>query len=337
MKLLSLCCALIAVLLGTAPVLAWDAEGHQVVGAIADQLLHAHAKQKVKDILGIKLQVAAPWADCVRSVMRHNDGTFEYVADPRFEAPCVPFETDEGKARMEDYVSRNWSNCTYEDKPTNCHKAFHFADVAIQHDKYDRQFVGTNDHDVVSAINAAIAVLKNKGAPDPFKLNETDDGREALLLLAHFVGDVHQPLHVGAVYLDADGKRVNPDTGTFDPNTETAGGNFILEAHGNLHADWDDVPSSLRHGGLSKLVTAARAVPLTSGPVEGWAAQWASDTVLKAHDAFTGITFTGEGKHKWDVQFADEDDYDKRERDLKHAQLAKGGARLAQLLNAIWP
>jgi hypothetical protein len=53
---------------------------------------------------------------------------------------------------MVDYVSRNWSNCTYEDKPTNCHKAFHFADVAIQHDDYERRFIGTNDHDVVSAI-----------------------------------------------------------------------------------------------------------------------------------------------------------------------------------------
>ena len=112
---------------------------------------------------------------------------------------------------------------------------------------------------------------------------------------------------------------------------------FIHEAHGNLHSDWDDVPSSLRHGGLADLVTAARAEPTTSGPVEGWAVKWASDSVVKAHDAFTGVSFTGAGRHKWDAQFVDEDDYDEREADLKHAQLAKGGARLAQLLNTIWP
>lgn len=334
MKLRSLWCALIMVLLGAAPALAWDAEGHEVVGAVADELLQPNAKQQVAQILGFKLAVAAPWADCVRSVTRHNDGTFEYVHDQHFGTPCVPFETDDGKARMEDYVRRNWSNCTYENKPTNCHKAFHFADVAIQHDGYDRSFVGTSDHDVVSAINAAIAVLKGGSAPAPFDIK---DQKEALFLLAHFVGDVHQPLHVGAVYLDADGKRVNPDSGTFDPDTETAGGNFIHEAHGNLHADWDAVPSLLRHGGLADLVTAARAEPQTSGPVEGWAAAWASDTVMKSHDAFTGITFTGAGQHKWDAQFADADDYDEREHDLKHAQLAKGGARLAQLLNAIFP
>jgi hypothetical protein len=28
--------------------------------------------------------------------------------------PCTPFETPSEIARMEDYVSRNWSNCVYE-------------------------------------------------------------------------------------------------------------------------------------------------------------------------------------------------------------------------------
>ncbi len=336
MMLRSLWCALIALTLGAAPACAWDAEGHEVVGAIADQLLKPHAKQQVGKLLGFKLAVAAPWADCVRSVVRHKDGTFEYIHDPHFGAPCVALETGDGKDRMADYVARNWDNCTYEDKPTNCHKAFHFADVAIEHDDYQRSFVGTSDHDVVSAINAAIAVLQNPNAPPPSTPIRIKDQTEALFLLAHFVGDVHQPLHVGAVYLDSNGNRENPDDGTLDPDTETAGGNFINEAHGNLHADWDDVPSSLRHGGLPKLVVAARAVKATDGTVESWAAKWASDTIMQAHVAFAGVTFTGDGKQKWDVQFADEKDYDQRETDLKHAQLAKGGARLAALLNAIF-
>ena len=114
---------------------------------------------------------------------------------------------------MVDYVTRNWSNCAYEDRPTNCHKAFHFADVAIQHDTYDRKDVGTSDHDVVAAINAAILVLQSKPAPTPFSIK---DKKEALFLLAHFVGDLHQPLHVGAIYLNAAGGEVNPDVGVFD-------------------------------------------------------------------------------------------------------------------------
>src|SRR5262249_16629680 len=254
-----------------APALAWGPEGHQVVGSIADQLLNDHAKQQVAKILGTKLRVASTWADCAKSV-EQSGGSFHYVVNPRFEPPCTSF----AKARLVDYVSRNWSNCTYEDKPTNCHKAFHFADVAIQHDTYDRSDVGTNDHDVVSAINAAILVLQNKPAPAPFSIK---DKKEALFLLAHFVGDIHQPLHVGAIFLDAAGKPLHPDAGTFDKSSATAGGNSINEGHQNLHADWDAIPKGFGTSASKAMVGKAKAVPHTTGPLEDWAATWASDTV----------------------------------------------------------
>ena len=52
----------------------------------------------------------------------------------------------------------------------------------------------------ISAINAAIRVLQDRPkATAPLSIT---DKKEALFLLAHFVGDIHQPLHVGAVYLD---------------------------------------------------------------------------------------------------------------------------------------
>ena len=38
--------------------------------------------------------------------------------------------------------------------------------------------------------------------------------REALRLLAHYVGDIHQPLHVAAVYLDREGRVVDPSRWT---------------------------------------------------------------------------------------------------------------------------
>jgi len=233
-----------------------------------------------------------------------------------------------------DYVSRNWDNCTYEDKPTNCHKAFHFADVAIQHDDYERKYHGTSDHDVVSAINAAIAVLENNDAPTPFSIK---DKKEALFMLAHFVGDLHQPLHVGAIYLDAAGNPVNPDVGTFDKNSETAGGNSIDEGHENLHAEWDAIPTRFGDTADEEMVAKARAVPRMTGELHGWAAVWASDTVNAAHSAFAGLSFTGTGAHKWSVDFDDRKTYTRAENKLKEQQLIKGGARLAELLNAIWP
>jgi hypothetical protein len=58
---------------------------------------------------------------------------------------------------------------------------------------------------------------------------------------------------------------------------------------------------------------------------------------MTSHAAFAGLTFRGTGTSRWDVSFADRDAYWRSQDALKREQLAKGGARLAQLLNAIWP
>jgi hypothetical protein len=326
--------AVAALVLSCGAAFGWGPEGHQVIGSIADQLLNDHAKQEVARVLGFELRVASTWPDCARSVMRQSDGSFKYVVNQEFEPPCTPFSSDDERARLVDYVSRNWSNCTYENMPTNCHKAFHFADVAIQHDDYERKFVGTSDHDVVSAINAAILVLQGKQVPAPFSIK---DQKEALFMLAHFVGDLHQPLHVGSIYLDAAGSPVNPDEGAFDENSETAGGNSISEAHGNLHSDWDAIPKRFGTNADQAMIAEAKAVPRTPGELDNWAATWASDTVMAAHEAFEGLSFTATGAHKWSVEFDDHQAYTRAENQLKEKQIAKAGARLAQLLNAIWP
>ncbi len=319
--------------------LAWAYQGHEVTGSVADQLLGKNAKKQVADILGFELRVAAPWADCVRSVMRLPDGTFKYApAKPDYRIPCKSFETPAETARMEDYVSRNWFDCTYS-KDYDCHAAHHFADVTIQHDDYRRGYAGTSDHDVVSAINAAIAVLRGKPSPLPFSIR---DKKEALFLLAHFVGDLHQPLHVGAVYLDRSGQIVNPDQGGLDPATETQGGNLIDDRAddqtNNFHSEWDAIPKALGESAAPDLVKKAKAVAPTAGPVEGFAAIWASDTVMTSHAAFAGLTFSpAEQEGHWDVHFPKRTDYWNSQDDLKRDQLAKGGARLAQILNSIWP
>jgi hypothetical protein len=213
--------------------------------------------------------------------------------------------------------------------------------VAIQHDDYERSYTGTNDHDVVSAINSAIAVLKGQPVPAPFKIR---DKKEALFMLAHFVGDLHQPLHVGAIYLDVDGQVINPDAGgPSDPATETRGGNSILERINercegpNLHAEWDAIPEPLGVSANPALLQSAGATPKTAGPVEGFAAVWASETIREAHKAFAGLTFTEACNAHWLLHFADHHKYEQAERDLKEQQLARAGARLAELLNAIWP
>jgi hypothetical protein len=339
MRLWKAICALVALSMTSTPAFPWGYEGHEMVGAIADRMLSDHAKEQVKQILGFTLQVAAPWPDCVRSVEREADGTFKYAPkSEEFRKPCTSFEAAASpaeQARMEDYVARNWTNCTYiEGKTGLCHEAFHFADVAIQRDGYKQGEVGTNDHDVVHAINACIAVLQGHPAPAPFSIK---DKKEALFLLAHFLGDIHQPLHVGAIYLDSTGKPVDPDRDGLDKKTETAGGNFISDGSENLHHEWDSIPTAWGLTPDDPMLAEARAVPRTPGAISGWAASWASESVMKAQDAFAGLTFSGAGHGRWSVHFANKDDYDKGAEKIKREQLIKGGARLAHLLNTIWP
>nr|MDQ6912256.1 S1/P1 nuclease [Verrucomicrobiota bacterium] len=66
----------------------------------------------------------------------------------------------------------------------------------------------------------------------------------AVILLAHYVGDIHQPLHVGAEYFDGTGKPANPEKG--GTGFADQGGNTItLPAVGGrkkLHGYWDNDP-----------------------------------------------------------------------------------------------
>ena len=74
---------------------AWGFEGHRVTGSIASKLLKLNAEKQVRKILNeldnvdspkspdeLDLRISGPWADCVRSVSKHDDGKFRYEVDP---------------------------------------------------------------------------------------------------------------------------------------------------------------------------------------------------------------------------------------------------------------
>lgn len=317
---------------------AWGQRGHELIGAIADAQLDAHAAREVESLVGMKLQVASAWADCVKDAGPAPRG-LRYVADPRRHAACKAFETTRGKARMLDYVRRNWRNCTRAGVASACHRHYHFADVAIQRDRYQRGVVGSSEHDIVSALQAAIAVLQGGVAPAPFSIR---DRTEALLLLAHWVGDVHQPLHIGAVYLDRRGRVLDPDAaGTpFDPDTATRGGNSIIVGTSDLHAQWDAIAARLPSAPVDAArLAAARAIAPTAGDVSRWPAAWATETLGSARAAFDGVSFSSQDvtTGRWTARFADHDGYFERKDAVQSELLTRAGARLAQLLNAIWP
>ena len=304
------------------------------VGAIADKLLAGtNAEQEVKAILsGVSLSEAAVWADCAKAV---DTSTWTYKKDPDKHPECAPFETAPGQAAMIDFVKRNATNCAPKPGEELCHKQYHYADISIRHQDYKTTYQGARSDDVIAAITAAIAVLQGEAPKAPFSIK---DKREALLILAHCAGDIHQPLHVGAVYLDPNGKVVNPDAGPFDPATETRGGNLITvtDAEKNLHATWDAIPEDLQPANITPAwLNKAKAVPKTAGPIAGWSSSWATDTQKQAVKALAPLKFKPKSGGKWSTKLSCP--YTTSMTSTKKAQLTKAGARLAQLLTKLWP
>jgi hypothetical protein len=335
--------AFVALLLSRTDTRAWDGDGHRVVGSIADQLLKPPAKAKVTAILGFSLRIAGPWADCVKSVQRVNDVTYKYSHHPLFGAPCVPFDAPaaaEEQARMENFVQRNWMLCRYRDYKSSCDSTYHFTDVPIQRNEYSRMHAGTNERDIVQTINAAIAKLRDRPLQAPVSIG---DKKEALFLLAHLIGDLHQPLHVGAIYLDAGGNLIDfPDGSTpSDPN-DTHGGNSLFDQDKPFHTEWDSIPKDLGDDASANddMLARAKQLPPTQGLVEDFAAKWATETVRLAQGVFSGASFrpktpTTDGSPRWDIDLPP--NYWTIHDETKRKQLAAAGARLAELLNAIWP
>jgi len=336
-----LLCLFTGLLLSSAlhtPALAWGPAGHATVGSIAAQLMAGtRAEREVRQRLsGMTLAEVGVWADCVKAVRAEGEG-FVYADAGRYPE-CQRFETPQERAAAIAYVRNNWHHCGAGPDDEPCHKRYHYTDVAVQQPAYAPGLAGTRDHDVVAATAAAVAVLQGRPAPAPFHLQP----REALRLLVHLVGDLHQPLHVGSVYLDAEGQPIDPDHQPHDHHHDTVGGNRLDDDGVNLHRRWDDVPAACGPHTLgTEGLADARRVPRTPGLAADWPRAWATDTLQAARQAYGGLRFgpvQGPPRH-WPVLMGANQAAGvvaERER-LQRAQLVKAGARLAQLLQALWP
>jgi hypothetical protein len=316
--------------------LAWGPDGHQSIAAIADKLLSGSpAEKEISKLLdGGKLERISVWADCVKGISPEKD--FAYTSAGRYPE-CAAFESKAGIAAMSAYVRQNHSNCNPAFDQESCHKQYHYADVALQHDQYKTAYVGTSDHDIVHAIKATVQALKGKPQAKPFQFR---DQREALIVLTHLVGDLHQPLHVGAVFLNADGKIINPDEGHYDHGSNTVGGNALQCPCGNLHALWDELPQQFKRGRMNEELSAkAKTIDKPGGNPEQWPGLWANDAILNARILFSGTQFSkstpNQRGNSWSIALPLE--YEKTMLKLKEESLVKAGAHLAQLLQTIWP
>lgn len=317
---------------------AWGPHGHQAVGAIADQLIAGTpAGKKARKILGSTLQTASAWADCARAVELRK-GKWLYTQTGVY-ADCRVFENPASQHALIDFVQRNASRCGGFATSLQCrHKAYHFVDLPLQHPKYDPALPGTAPNDLVHAINACIVVLQGGPSPAPFDIRGP---REALRLLAHYVGDLHQPLHVGAIYLDEAGHPLDPATPKEAHDHGNAGGNQVQLEGKKLHALWDDVPDKIFKPLLAGPgAKQARAVAATPGDTLQWSAEWAGESTAQAAQVYAPLTLGARtvtlAGTEWPATAA-EPAYRQARAAMQQEQLVKGGARLAQILKALWP
>ncbi|MGA7129187.1 MAG: S1/P1 nuclease, partial [Chthoniobacterales bacterium] len=196
------------------------------------------------------------------------------------------------------------------------------------------------------AIKRCVAVLEraNSSADDFTK-------PQALRLLIHLVGDIHQPLHCGTGFYDLSDLShpvliTDPKQCSGKPNDR--GGNdlfFGLDPTQEVHALWDEslvfaIHNSADYRSLADWLDSTRFVGPTAGDYHAWAEQWAIDSVQQARKAYTNIEFeaaTVVGQRlRITVQLPF--GYVDTNQAIAAEQLSKAGFRLAELLNAIrWP
>jgi hypothetical protein len=300
---------------------AWGAPGHETVGAIAERLIAGRrAEAEVRKLLQPEetLQSISIWGDCAKGY-------------------CGSL-TEE----LREFVHKN---------PR--HARYHYTDVPFQAAAYDEGGVGTSDDDVVHILKECIAVLK--GATDHDANPHGFTAREALLLLVHLLGDVHQPLHVGTAYVSDKGEFVIPASAAAVDNVlifNTAGDNDLIFESQSLHAFWDSraVEDAMRYANVRTpgefaafLMHAAPDLPIVTGDVTKWPAKWASETLGAAKLAHAGLSIekreaaenrSGGTRMVWRISAPS--GYAQTASALTATQLTRAGYRLAAVLEAVW-
>jgi hypothetical protein len=269
---------------------AWGPTGHRVVAEIAQRHLNSATRERVALLLGdYSLAEVANWADELRS-------------EPRFDK----------------------------------YKRLHFATVPDGITSY-RYSTKETCGDLVAAIGALSAFLKTGSRDDLFAvkaLTDKSDGQTevacnpqetdpisaetAIRLLVHFMGDLHQPLHIGGNDRGGNGVQVS----------------WMRHWETNLHSVWDDEMVDferldyVEYSRFLDHVSDADIARWQTGDTIAWADESVAmrSTLYVFPDDLPPII----GSHL--VSYG----YTTAQRDRMRAQLLKGGLRLAGLLNGIF-
>lgn len=245
MNIRSLCGIGVALIVRT--ICAYEQEGHQTVGAIADiKLRNTAVYQSATGLLhGITFERASILPDQIKAWDRKKLQTVADISGATWNNIPTPI-----KQQLLDFWKANPAASKKVHPPS--HHIFHYTDVSIDGPlSYADAKAGVNEFDIAHMIPYSVAVLKGSVA-------ETNDlhitKAVALILLIHYVGDLHQPLHVGAAYFNSKAQRRAPkNDADANARADTGGGSIYFplsllqdpidekqKPSWNLHHFWDD-------------------------------------------------------------------------------------------------
>lgn len=307
----------VGLLVFTASSYGYGEEGHNAVGEIAaERLAGTPTAAKINELLeGVSLGFSATIPDRIKSWDRNGDADdahgFKMPEHPKIEAQLRAFwEANKPTDANDDaHPSHHW---------------FHYTDVPLAGtEKYADGKEGRSQWDIVHMINYCCRVLSGQESEQNARAITKP---VALILLAHYVGDIHQPLHVGAEYFD-DGHVANPDTDPKAVGDEGGNSFFLTLAAGpttdpgairrrpRLHSYWDtatvkslieevDAEIKKANPGHPPDVTPTEFVhwlakqepanwkPAPNLAVKDWAEAWANEILPIAREAHDRLQFT---------------------------------------------
>jgi len=201
----------------------------------------------------------------------------------------------------------NWPDFIKSDSTWNRASSWHYIDLPghMTRDAFITDLKKLPGKNLYTQIQDMMAQLKNKSLP-------LKQRQEALRFLVHFMGDLHQPLHVG--------------------RDEDQGGNKIVvywfDKKTNLHSLWDSMLidfqqySYTEYARLLDIAGKEEVKNLQAGTLEDWfyESHNMSDSIYDATPNESKLSY------KYNFQF----------QQVLDKQLLKGGLRLAAVLNEVF-
>jgi len=289
--------------------------GHEIVGAVADErLANTSTAAKISALLdGLTLARAALIADEIKAWDKKgvdSPRSYHLIADRKLDL------------QLRDFWRAN-PPTPGANSGAPSHHLFHYTDVpVVPAQRYRDGHAGRSKWDIVHMIPFCIDVLQGR-VPEQNERRITKP--VALILLAHYVADIHQPLHVGAEYFDQQGRVVDLDKDKSALGDE-GGNTFTLELSDDpprrrgihkkkLHGFWDNdavntvflqAPVTLPKRELQAMIEPQKRQLIhematnepnnwqmpRNFPIDSYAEVWADEILPVAREAYARLEFT---------------------------------------------